>query len=78
MRIKVYYCACGNYFITDKAVKGAKPDAEFDSVFDAEEAIESVGGWEYCDRDLIGESGYSYAGEDCDLHTFDFAEEFAA
>lgn len=78
MRIKVYEGVCGNYFITDKCVEGIEPDAEFESVPDAEDAIVAVDGWAYLDRDLINESGYSYAGEDYELHSFDFAEEFAA
>lgn len=78
MRIKVYELACGNYYITDKNIKGCSPDASFESVTEAEDFIESVEGWEYCDRDLLGESGYSYDGADYELHSFDFTDELAS
>lgn len=72
--IKVY---AGYYelYITDKEMPhGFTLWGEFDTVPEAEEAVEETGDWLWLDRELLDESGYNWDNEDYDTHTFDFEE----
>lgn len=57
--------------VTDKEIKGAELAATFDSVAKAERYVESEEMWLQLDKDLIGESQYSWVGDDYEEHIVD-------
>lgn len=75
-RVMIYEGYCDYYYVTDKPVKGLVPVAGPMEVCDAESWVDAREGCIQLDRDLLDESGYCYDGDDYDLHSFDYEEEF--